>query len=85
MIDRIFYDSSQGGTLAQQAFLSGDRYMFRLLTRKFRANAALPAPNPKPPAAKKKASIETTSRLFKDQMNLYSVLPYTAHQDLWFG
>ncbi|KAK3933784.1 hypothetical protein QBC46DRAFT_431386 [Diplogelasinospora grovesii] len=81
LIDRIFYDRSQGGTLAQQAILHGDRYMFRLLTRKFRANAALPCRMP----PSWKSLEETTFRQGTNQMNLYSILPYTSHRDLWFG
>ncbi|KAI0378058.1 hypothetical protein F5Y04DRAFT_166417 [Hypomontagnella monticulosa] len=81
LIDRIFYDRSEGGTLAQQAILHGDRYMFRLLTRKFRANAALPCYMP----PSWKSLQETTFRQGTNQMNLYSMLPYTSHRDLWFG
>ncbi|KAH7322654.1 hypothetical protein B0I35DRAFT_426204 [Stachybotrys elegans] len=79
LIDLMFWKPSRG-TLAQQALLSGDRSMFRLLTRRYRANTRLPAPTPTP----SKQYIEGQSVLGK-KMNLYSVLAYTFHRDLWFA
>ena len=80
LIDLIFFDTRHG-TLAQQAFLSGDRYMFRLLTRRYRANAALPAPAP----VRQGQGLVGQTTILGNKMNLYSVLAYTTHRDAWFA
>jgi hypothetical protein len=65
-------DAFLPGTLAQEALISGDRYLFRLLTDRYHANVMLPI---SPPAICKP----------RDPINLYTRLAYTDHQDVWFG
>jgi hypothetical protein len=71
LIDQVVFPDSRGRTLAQQAFLSGDRYGFRLLTRKFRANPRLPI------------SLETAT--VDRPKNMYCAVAYIRHRDLWFA
>ncbi|CZR60275.1 uncharacterized protein PAC_10171 [Phialocephala subalpina] len=80
LIDLIFYDVDRG-TLAQQSLVSGDRYMFRLLTQCYHANAALPAPAPTAKARR----LTRKNNILGNKMNLYSVLAYTVHRDTWFA
>ena len=71
-IDDKGKSEGKGSTLAQEALIYGDRYLFRLLTDRYHANAKL--------AIRPPTSCET-----RDSINLYTRLAYTDHQDVWFG
>ena len=68
-IDQIFY---REGTLAQQAVLSGDRSLFRLLVNDFGADLTLPYPYPVPWDE-------------RHQINAFALLVYADHFDPWFA
>jgi len=83
-IDQIFYDERKG-TLAHQAMASGDRAMFHLLVHTYRASMTLPAPliNRLPHTLDIK-TLHRTPPAPPQQANVYSLLAYAEHRDLWF-
>ncbi|KAL2202209.1 hypothetical protein CC79DRAFT_172603 [Sarocladium strictum] len=77
----VYHDKEQR-TLAQQAIIRGDRYMFRILTQKYLANAALLIDTG---GLGPQLRMMSTENLLGRRVNSYSVLPYTSHCDLWFA
>ncbi|KAH8714444.1 hypothetical protein BGZ61DRAFT_574375 [Ilyonectria robusta] len=82
LIDCIFYNANQGGTLAHQALMKGDRYMFWILVHRYYANPAHPIPLFEPDP---QYHMPRVPRNLLYQMNAYAALVYTNHHDLWFG
>lgn len=84
LIDQLFYKPEQG-TLAQRALLSGDRAMFHLLLHTYEANVTLPAPLVgRLPQSLDLDTLNRTPPCPLNQGNLYSLLAYAEHRDLWF-
>ncbi|KAI1124851.1 hypothetical protein F5Y10DRAFT_20627 [Nemania abortiva] len=82
LIDQVFYNGEKGGTLAHQALMKGDRYLFWILVHRYRANPAHPIPPPEPHPRHRKTQ---RSSMLLDQMNPYVALVYAEHHDLWFS
>lgn len=77
----VYHDKEQR-TLAQQAIIKGDRYMFRILTQRYLANAALLIDTR---GLRHQMLMLSSGSLLGRRVNSYSVLPYTSHCDLWFA